>query len=219
MEIKRISLTDASLKASADTYSFSGYAATFGDVDSYGDTVAPGAFRATLRGRARPIRMRFNHFGPVIGLWKVIREDANGLYVEGELTRGHTVAENVYASLKHGAIDGLSIGFFAKRSRANGHGGRLLEEIDLVEISVVEEPANMGASVEAVKLADVADGLTTWKDLERYLKSGRGFSNADCESLVHTVKRISRESRHQSVMERIASRLHGAASVERLLGR
>lgn len=218
METKHISFADAQIKAVGDSYRFSGYAATFTDVDSYGDTIARGAFKSTLRNRTRPIRMRWNHFGPIIGLWQTIREDDIGLYVEGELTKGHSVAENVYASLKHGAIEGLSIGYIAKRSVKNEHGGRHLIEIDLAEISVVEEPANMAAAVESVKLADVAEQITSWKDLSAYLRNGRGFSKSEAEAVIYAAKRISRESRHKSVAARIAERLHGASAIARLRG-
>src|SRR5690606_21577011 len=48
---------------------FSGYASVFGGVDSYGDTILPGAYKKTLKHRRRPVQMRWNHYGPVIGKW------------------------------------------------------------------------------------------------------------------------------------------------------
>ena len=58
---------------------FSGYASVFGGVDSYGDTVYPGAYKETLENRQRPIQLRFNHEPGVIGKWIRIEEDEKGL--------------------------------------------------------------------------------------------------------------------------------------------
>jgi HK97 family phage prohead protease len=161
---------------------FSGYASVFGLVDSYGDTIAPGAYKDTLQGRERPIRMRWNHYGPVIGKWMSIEEDSKGLYVEGELTPGHRVAIDTYASLKHGAVDGMSIGYTADQFHSNADGIRVLEKIGLMEISVVEEPADLGARVAGIKAA------STIREIEAALRDSGGFSRADAQTLVSRIK-------------------------------
>lgn len=222
MEHKLLQLSEVRLKSAGDTRAFSGYAATFDGIDSYGDTILPGAFRKTLRNRDRPIRMRWNHLGPVIGLWKTIREDQSGLYVEGELTPGHTVADNVHASMKHGAVDGLSIGYIPKQFAKNEHGGRDLREIDLVEISVVEEPADMGALVDDVKADslfanETSHSLRTWGDMENYLRHSRQWSRKDAEALIQATRRIAGgERKHGDVLQQIAQRLHGINATRRL---
>lgn len=164
-----------------------GYASTFGgEPDSYGDIIAPGAFSKTLVNRKRPVRMRWNHFGPVIGKWTSIEEDEKGLKVKGELTPGHSVAADVLASLKHQAIDGLSIGYYVLASEKGKDGTTLLKEIDLVEISVVEEPANIGATVTDVK-SDI-DAATSLKDFEDILRDAGRFSNSAATAFVSRLK-------------------------------
>lgn len=165
---------------------FEGYASVFGGVDSYGDTILPGAYKKTLKKRERPIRMRWNHWGPVIGKWLEIGEDEKGLKVKGELTPGHSVAADVYASLKHGAIDGMSIGYRPVQIRELGDGKRELKEIELVEISVVEEPADLAARVGGVK--SVIAECNTLKDVETLLRDGGRFSWDDATALVSRVK-------------------------------
>jgi HK97 family phage prohead protease len=225
MEVKLLQLSEVHLKSAGDSRTFSGYAATFDSIDSYGDTILPGAFKRTLRGRDRPIRMRWNHFGPVIGLWTAIREDQSGLFVEGELTPGHTVADNVHASMKHGAVDGLSIGYIAKQATKNEHGGRNLREIDLVEISVVEEPADQGAVIGDVKADNLfanetSHSLRTWGDLENYLRNSRQWSRKDAEALIQATRRIATgERKHGDVLRQVAQRLHGVNATARLFGR
>ena len=48
IERREFGLTEIKLANDA-TGSFSGYGAIFGNVDSYGDTIAKGAFKTTLR--------------------------------------------------------------------------------------------------------------------------------------------------------------------------
>ena len=168
---------------------FSGYASKFGGVDSYGDTVMPGAYLSTLEMRKRPVQMRWNHFGEVIGKWLDIRENEHGLWVEGELTPGHSKAEDVYASLKHGAISGLSIGYRPVKSFPNETGGLDLHEIDLVEISVVESPADLAAQIGDIKSA--IDELKTIRDIERFVRES-GFAKEDAVMLVSRMKSIVR---------------------------
>ncbi len=179
MQIKQIQANN--FKFDDATYRIEGYASVFGGVDSYGDTVHKGAYEKTLSDRQRPVRMRWNHFGDIIGKWTDIHEDEKGLYVVGELTKGHTVAENVYASLKHGAIDGMSIGYFSVKDSPNDHGGSDLHEVKLVEISVVEEPADINATISQVK------NFTTLKEYERALREV-GFSQSEAKRFVSGIK-------------------------------
>ena len=189
MERKLFSLEAAEVKFSADKPGFfAGYASKFHGVDAHGDTILPGAYAKTLEGRTRPVQMRWNHRGPVIGKFTTIKEDGVGLYVEGELTPGHSVAEDARASMKHGAVTGLSIGYRIPEggSEKSEHGGRLLKQIDLVEISVVESPADAHAQISSVKSAIEDSG--SLKDIEAILRDAGGFSRADACALVARVK-------------------------------
>ena len=166
---------------------FSGYASVFGGVDSYGDTVIPGAYKSTIEMRKRPVQMRWNHFGEIIGKWLDIRETDKGLWVEGELTPGHSKAEDVYASLKHGAISGLSIGYRPVKSFPNETGGLDLHEIDLVEISIVESPADLAAQIGDVK--SEFEAIKSEKELEAFLREVGGFSHTIAKGIISKAKR------------------------------
>lgn len=170
------------------TGSFSGYASVFNGTDSYGDTILPGAYKKTLEKRDRPVQMRWNHYGDVIGKWTVMEEDEKGLYVEGELTPGHSKAQDVYALLKHGAISGLSIGYRPVKYEENQNGGYDLKEIDLVEISVVESPADNNAHVSDIKNIDEANSL---KEIEAYLRDAHNLSRSEALKVVSRTKAIS----------------------------
>lgn len=191
METKRIQLTDASVKFVGDGMRFAGYASVFGGVDSYGDTIDPKAYDKTIRqkNRERPIRMRWNHYGPVIGKWIEISTDDKGLLVEGELTPGHSTAMDAWASMQHGAVDGMSIGYRPKKIEIIDDGkGRLLKEIDLIEISIVEEPADLGARVDPESIKSAIQAITSISEFEDFLRDVGGLSRVAAKSLISQAK-------------------------------
>ena len=170
---------------------FSGYASKFNGVDAYGDMIVKGAYADTLINRDRPILMMRNHWEGVIGKWTAMAEDENGLYVEGELTPGHSLAADTYALLKHGAIGGLSIGYIPEESGdavVDERKVRLLKKIRLLEISVVDNAADLGAKITNVK------EFTALKDIEAMLRS-RGFSRTEATAIVAQVKTIAHGDR------------------------
>jgi len=189
MERKLVQTDGLSLKFDGEG-SFEGYASVFGGVDSYGDTIIKGAYEETLQGRSRPVRMRWNHFGPIIGKWMAIGEDEKGLKVKGSLTPGHSVAKDAYASLQHGAIDGMSIGYMAREVREMGDGRRELHKIDLIEISLVEEPADLGARITGLKSA--INELESLKEVEGWMRDAFGLSKDDATALVGRIKAVTR---------------------------
>lgn len=135
---------------------FSGYASLFGEVDLGKDVIERGAFSRSLVERGSGgVRMLFQHDpAEPIGVWTVIREDARGLYVEGQLATGVARAREVHQLMKSGGLDGLSIGFQTVRARNEAKGGiRRILEADLWEISVVTFPMLPSARVSNVKHA------------------------------------------------------------------
>jgi HK97 family phage prohead protease len=149
-------LGDMRLKARG---AFEGYASLFGVEDQGRDVVMPGAFRASLDRRGtHDIRMLFQHDpAQPIGLWDDISEDARGLHVRGHLIEDVARARELLALMRAGALDGLSIGFRARRATRDARTGqRRLHEIDLWEISIVTFPMLPGARVNGIKASATA---------------------------------------------------------------
>jgi len=161
---------DASTGAdSATDMLFSGYGAVFGNVDSYGDVIQPGAFADTLAAAQKSgifPSMLLQHGGwgigaddmTPIGVWTSLSEDGHGLMIEGKLADTPRGRE-AYTLLKmtpRPAITGLSIGYipkeWAQRSKPE-EPRRTLKKVELMEVSLVTFPANGKARIASVKSA------------------------------------------------------------------
>lgn len=152
MERKNLCI-DAELKAVKEDENIgyiTGYGSVFGNVDSYGDIVVKGAFSKSIEQKMPALLLQHNP-SDVAGIWKVAKEDKNGLYLEGELNLKVQKAREMYELLKQGALKGMSIGFNTVDSEYNNEGKRLIKEVNLWEVSLVTFPANVAAQINGVK--------------------------------------------------------------------
>lgn len=168
-----------------DDGTFSGYGSVFGNVDSYNEIVAPGAFKASLKtikesGDPLPVLWQHNPDKP-IGGYTELAEDARGLKAAGFLLKDDVaLAREAYALMKARVVKGLSIGYYVRADSYDEKTRvRTLIELDLREISVVTFPANEQAQVDNVKFALQhmlkAGQLPSLKDFEDFLREA-GFS-------------------------------------------
>lgn len=187
MERKTLSLSDCDIKLDGDSGRFAGYASVFGGVDTYGDTILRGAYEYTLRTNGKP-KMFVQHesMGLPVGKWLTAKEDEHGLLVEGELTPGMRAADDTKAALKHGTVDGLSIGYMLKRNDFDEiDNGRIIKRIsNLVEVSIVTFPADSAARVDLTSVKNDIEGLETIRDFERFLRDAGGFSKGLTDALI-----------------------------------
>lgn len=141
------------MKALGGQGRFAGYASVFNTLDGQQDIILPGAFAATIAGRASGIRLLWQHRqDEPIGLFTRLFEDRRGLYVEGRLLLEIPRAREAFALLKAGALKGLSIGYTPlDYSTCAVTGIRRIREVELWEISLVTFPANARAEVTVVK--------------------------------------------------------------------
>jgi HK97 family phage prohead protease len=153
-----------------DSGRIEGYGSVFGNTDSGGDIVAPGAFTNTIReaktGQKAWPPMLLQHGGTSavdqtpVGVWTSMEEDNNGLKMEGKLALDTERGRDVYALMKmkpRPALSGLSIGYKVKDWTTAPRGSkarRTLNAVDLVEVSLVTFPANVLATITSVKTSD-----------------------------------------------------------------
>jgi hypothetical protein len=125
-----------------------GYAALFDVPDAGSDTIRKGAFARTLAERTEPLPLYWQHRpAQRIGTVERIAEDARGLRVIARLDRPDSLA---FRQLLRRRVSGLSFGYRARGFRRTGR-GRVLEDIDLIEISLVTHPLQPGARVHMVQ--------------------------------------------------------------------
>lgn len=192
---KTLSLDSVNLKVDGDTGRFAGYASVFGGVDSYGDTIIKGAFESTLRNNGKP-KMFFNHTWDMpIGKYLTAKEDDHGLWVEGELTPGLSLSSDVRAAMKHGTLDGLSIGgFLRKGDYDETEGGRIIRKwSSLMEVSPVVFPADGAAridltSVKSIELIEGIAAIETLREFEGFLRDAAGLGKGAAQALTARAK-------------------------------
>lgn len=168
-----------------------GYGSVFGVVDDWGDIVAPGAFTASLAAHraagTMPAMLWQHRDAEPIGVWTEMVEDTRGLRVKGRLVLESPRGKEAYALLKAGALNGLSIGFVARKwSWDNSTDIRTLTEVDLWETSPVTFPSNALARVDSVKSA--GGQILTIREAERALRDA-GLSAEQAKAMVASVKR------------------------------
>ena len=175
----------------AKTGQFAGYGAIFGNVDSHGDVIEPGAFQDSLReweakGSLPAMKMMhgsvanpFSGSDLPIGKWQAMREDSRGLYVEGKLSgMGTDRGRFHYALMEDGALSGLSIGYRPIRhARGSGNIKRRLQSVRLAEVSLVPEGSNDLARVTDLKAKLVDGELPDLPEFEDFLREA-GFSKS-----------------------------------------
>ena len=134
-------------ETSQNSLRFAGYAALFGITDAARDTIQPGAFARTLRERAGPVPLFWQHNPEqVIGTIEAIEEDDRGLRVIGRIDNHHGRAASM---LKNGEASGISFGYRAREFHKE-QSGRILNDIELYEVSLVTHPLQHGARVHLV---------------------------------------------------------------------
>lgn len=180
----------------ADTGEVEGYGSVFGVRDSKGDVVAPGAFSATLasmRARGFNVPMYLNHGaamgadGLPAGVWDSIYEDETGLAVKGRLLGLSTDAGRYrYELAKGGALRGLSIGFITRKADYGTKPAdprRTIKAVDLLEVSLVDDPANPAATLTSVKSGRGLPEIKTIREFEDFLRDEGGFSHAAARAI------------------------------------
>lgn len=128
-----------------------GYGSVFGNRDSYGDIIVPGAFAESIK--AKEPKMAWQHdLRTLVGRWDEVREDNHGLFLKGRIATSTPKGNEAAELVSMGALTGLSIGFNTVRDEMDRETGlRRLMEIDLWEVSFVTVPANSLANVTNIK--------------------------------------------------------------------
>lgn len=141
---------------------FTAYASVFGNVDSYGDKVMPGAFAADLKAwksSGNPIPLLWGHDmqDPMSNIGSVVdaKEDDHGLLVTGQIDLGSTPkADQVYRLVKGRRVNQMSFAYdVLERALVEKDGETFVElkQLKLYEVSIVPIGANDQTEILSVK--------------------------------------------------------------------
>lgn len=132
----------------------SGYASVFGVKDNHGDIVQKGAFKESIEqfkvGKSIPILWQHKQDHP-IGSIDHMEEDEYGLYISAKILTSIPTGNEAWQLIKSQVICGFSIGYVASNEFLDFElDARVLNKIDLWEVSVVTFPANEETLITAV---------------------------------------------------------------------
>lgn len=140
--------------------SIRGYALAFGNVDSWGDIIAPGACDDFLASEdAARMKLCYQHdTREVIGVITAKGVDDVGMWFEADVLPT-TTGKDVQTLLRAGALDEFSIGYWADKyhyEKVDGYKDtiRVLDAITIIEVSPVTRAANPRAVITDMKAED-----------------------------------------------------------------
>lgn len=196
------------VKALDEAGVFEGWASKFGNEDQGQDIVVKGAFANSIRTRgAAGIKLLNEHdCTQPIGKWLELREEDYGLYARGKLLiEALPKAREVHALMKEQIVDGLSIGFRVVKSETSrgSEAVRLLQEVDLREISTVIFPMNGEAVISAVKSES---DLPTEREFENWLQRDAGFSRSEARQIISSGFKSLIKAQRDAGGEKVASK-------------
>lgn len=182
---------------------FSGFAST-SDLDRGGDIIVKGAFARTLKERASKVKVLWQHdMSKPIGRPTLLEERDGGLYIEGKIS-DIPLGREAMELLKDGVVDSMSIGYTVTESSYNDRGVRVIEDLDLYEVSLVTFPMNEKARITGVK----EDNLNV-RDIEKTLRDA-GYSRSQSKAIASAGVKSLREVGHESKEESNFSELKAA---------
>jgi HK97 family phage prohead protease len=135
------------------------------------DTIDRRAFDQSIedwRASGKRLPLLLEHSTTIVGALDpaTMRPEERGLVVSGSVDRESDEGQRVWRAIKSN-VASFSIGFMATKSRPRRGGGRHLQVIDLLEVSVVSKPAHAATRTLGWKSADNDPVFEAFKDAER----------------------------------------------------
>ena len=191
------------------------YALAFGNVDSWGDIIAPGACDKFLASEDfKRMALCYQHnISEVVGVITDAGVDEKGMWIEADVLPT-TTGKDVQTLIKAGAIKEFSIGYYATEyhfEKVDGYAYdiRVLDAITIVEVSPVTRAANPEAvlidakrdnnnpikkeNMPENKIQELEQSLTTAQAEAKAAKAAADAMKADLESAKETATKQSQE--------------------------
>jgi len=123
-----------------------------------------------------------------IGMFKTVKEDTKGLYVEGQFALTTVRGAEAHSLVKMGAVTGMSIGYRTREDSVDRLTRiRRITKADLYEVSAVAIPMNDESRIEHVKSIEDLQALS---DCEAWLRDVARCSRSEATAFVSRIKAI-----------------------------
>ncbi len=141
---------------------------SFKNFDKVNDVIEPGALDEFLKQFSGGLPMLYQHDkNEIIGQWDKLTIRGDLVVGQGQIFPEVSRGADTMALVSRGMIGSTSIGFRSKEFEQNEVGGFNFKQIELVEISMVQSPANPKASLLSAKNDD---GSLNIRNLEQALR-------------------------------------------------
>ncbi len=189
------------LKAAGDN-TIEGYAAYFGNVDSYGDIIENGAFTKTLKENSGRVKVLWQHdTSEPIGKPIHMEQDSKGLYIKAKISMTDT-GRKAMELMRDGVIDEMSIGYDIIKDEYKAK-NRMLKELRLWEFSPVTFAANEKARITSAKslsellydvkhadIGEIKNAIQKLNELIKQLEPDKSTQNDEQEQVDAILKMI-----------------------------
>ena len=146
------------------------YGSIFNNIDSYNDIVQKGAFSDVKL----PLPLKYEH-SEGIGTITDVKEDIKGMLFTAYIPKSEaTLIDKIKINTFR-----TSIGFVTKSYRYDDDKNRILEKVDLKEISLVSNPANESTEILSVKNSDPDDPKESEEVKEDQNSNNNKFMNEE----------------------------------------
>lgn len=178
---------------------------SFKNLDVVNDRIIPGALDKFFKGFGGKLQMLYQHDkNEIIGEWTKFEIKGDLVIGTGEIYPEVQRGRDTMALISRGMIGSTSIGFKATDFEMNDDGGMDFKEIELVEVSMVQRPANPKANLLNAK---DEDGSINVRNLEKLLREA-GLSRKQSRELINGGACALREAlQKESAIEALKAKL------------
>jgi HK97 family phage prohead protease len=165
--------------------------------DRQDDEILPSAFDKTIaswKRSGRQLPLLFEHSTKAVGTIfpELMRTNSEGLVAAGEVDRSTDEGKQVWRQVKAGTIS-FSIGFMVTKSKPREGGkGRLIGEVDLLEVSATSTP--MHPSARALSWKSAANDTLRRESLALAREARAAVAASDYAELRRESKTLARET-------------------------
>ena len=153
-----------------------GYFSAFGNVDSDGDIMMPGAFKRSIQDWGPEGKQRIKHLlnhdpSKPLGKIQVLKEDEYGLYYESKVGT-HTLGQDYIKMIESGLIAEHSIGFKTLREQKSGDANQIHEVMLFEGSSLTAWGANEATPLLGMKNMGTVEQLQDQiKSFEKFIRN------------------------------------------------